>query len=298
MKGDKRPEDKVRQRLESVRAGLLIRFGEKGLRRILRVALVALVVVIALVAALLFIRIDEIEVTGDVTMFNESEVISAADISVGDGLFWRSSSRIKRNISKNMPIATDITVRKSLFGKVTIKIELSGVDYYCKVGDYYYALDEELRVLDKNASRTKYSAYGAVYILLPEVREPVLGETLVFFDTVEETDTEGETLYEVREPSFYEYTVDFLKTLKRSGYHSEADGVILLEKFEITLIYAQKFKVIFGDSRDLDVKFRILYEILAEGSMQYADRAIIDVSVTSRPSARPDITLDFSEFID
>ncbi len=291
-------EDIARQKLESLRAKMLLRFGEKKSRLIIRLSIAASLLLILLIIASLFIKIQSIEVTGDVTVFNEGEVIAAAEIDIGDGLFWKNSFWIKKNIETNMPLAQKVKVRKSLFGKVTINIELLSVDYCAEIGDRFYALDAELTVLDSNSSSAKYTPYGAVKIKLPEVREPVLGEKLVFYDTVAETDTEKETLYEVRDESFYAYTLNFLRELKESGYHEDADGVILTEKFEITLIYAEKYSINFGDPTDLDVKFRVLYEILAEGSTRYADKVSIDLSEPSSATARTDLSLDFSEFID
>ncbi len=293
-----RAEDKARHSLEGIRAKMLLRFGEAGSRKITAAIIIASVLVVLLIVAVIFIKINSIEVTGDVTMFNESEVISAAGIDIGDGLFWKTSGQIRRDIQKNLPIAQKVTVTKSPFGKVTIDIRLLAVYYYTKIGDKYYALDEDLKVLDSNVSGSKYSSYGAVLVKLPDVREPQLGKELVFYDTVEETDTEGETVYQVRDESFYEYTVKFLKDLKESGYHTDANGVILTEKFDITLIYAEKFQIKFGNSSDLDVKFRVLYEILVEGSTQYSDKVSIDLSDPSRATARTDLTLDFSEYID
>lgn len=293
-----RAEEKARRSLEGIRAKMLLRFGEAGSRKITAAIIIASVLAVLLIVAVIFIKINSIEVTGDVTMFNESEVISAAGIDIGDGLFWKTSGQIRRDIQKNLPIAQKVTVTKSLFGKVTIDIRLLTVYYYTKIGDKYFALDEDLKVLDSNVSGSKYSSYGAVLVKLPEVREPELGKELVFYDTVEETDTEGETVYQVRDESFYDYTVKFLKELKESGYHTDANGVILTEKFDITLIYAEKFQIKFGNSSDLDVKFRVLYEILAEGSTQYSDKVSIDLSDPSRATARTDLTLDFSKYID
>ncbi len=293
---EKRAEDRMRDSLEGFRAKMILRFGEKKCRLIYRVMIAAAIILLLLIVAFFLIRIESIEVTGDVTMFNESEVISAAEIDIGDGLFWKNSWQIKRNIEKNMPIAQNIKVKKLPFGKVTIHIELLSVDYYTKIGDKYYALNSDLSVLDSNPSGAKYSSYGAVLVKLPAVREPVVGEKLVFYDTVTETDTEEETLYEVRDESFYSYTVKFLNALRESGYHADANCVILTEKFDITLIYAKKFSVGFGNSSDLDVKFRVLYEILAEGSTQYSDKVSVDLSDPSRATARTDMSLDFSEY--
>ena len=295
---EKRPEDKAREQLEAIRAKMLLKFGERGSRRLVAGVIIALLATVLLTVAFFLLKIDSIEITGDVTVFNETEVINAADIGIGDRLFGVSSAKIKRNIKANMPIADNIKVGKSLSGKVTIHIEMMEVDYYTKVNGMYYAIDGELKVLGKSKSASKFSSFGAVLVKLPKVREPEIGKKLVFYDTVVETDTEKETIYEVREESFYKYTTDFLTTLKASGYHSEANGVVLAEKFEVTLIYAKKFSIHFGNSNDLDVKFRVLYEILSEGSMQYTDKASIDLSDPSRATARPDPSLDFSEFVD
>lgn len=290
--------DKVRESLEALRAKMLLKFGARASRRITTIAIAVGVLLVLVLLAVLFLKINTIEVAGDVTMFNESEVIRAAEIDIGDGLYWKSSYAIKKNIQRNMPLAQNIKVVKSPFGKVKITIELLGVDYYAKIGEKYFALDEKLTVLDSNISGSKYSAYGAVLIKLPEVREPALGKPLVFYDTVEETDTEGEPLYEVREESFYAYVTRFLSELKASGYHEDANGVILTEKFDVRLIYAEKYQVKFGNASDLDLKFRILYEILADGTLQHTDRATIDISDPTRPTSRTDLTLDFSEYLD
>lgn len=295
---DQKPEAAVRERLEGMRAKLFLRFGERGAKRIIIGVPLAIIALTVLIVLFLFLPVRRIEVTGEVTMFNEGEIIAAAEIEEGDSLFLRSSGNIKRTIRKNLPLAETVKVRKSIFGKLRIEVEFADVEFFCKIGDLYYAIDENLRILDSDESRTKYSAFGAVLVKLPETREPVLGEKIVFYDTVEETDTEGETLYEVREERFYDFASRFLSALKDSGFLPDSNAVILEEKFDVTLIYAKKFSVKFGNTSDLDVKFRVLFGILDEGSMQYADTVSVDLTTPSRASARADNSLDFSEYID
>lgn len=298
MAEKKRPEDAVRERLEATRDSVVGKLGEKKVKKISNIVKLSLIVAILLIVVSVFVRVKSIEVTGDVTMFNEGDVIRAADISEGDMLFVKSSRKIEKNIQKALPLAESIKVRKSLFGKVKITVEFADVYFYTKIGDLYYAFDDQLTVLDISESRGKYSNYNAVYVRLPEVREPHLDEKLVFYDTVEETDEEGELLYEVRDEKFYTFTLEFLHLLKESGYHSESQAIDLDEKFNIELVYANKFLIKFGDSRDLDVKFRLLFEILAEGSMNYASKGVIDISDPAKAFARADESLDFAEYID
>ena len=277
---------------------MFLRFGEKKSKQIALLALIGFFAIIVLTLSFFLMRIRTIEVTGDLTMFNEGEIIAAAEIAEGDGLFFKSSGKIKRNIRENMPIAENIKVRKSIFGKVSLYIELKDVEYYCSYDGQYYALDENLFVLDKSDSHLRYEPYGAVKVILPEIREPRLGEHIVFYYTVEETDTEGELLYDVEDAKKYNYVKEFLSALRDSDYYSGADGVILEHKFDVTLIYDQKFRIRFGDVTGLDVKLRVLDGVLAEGSLQYADKASIDLSDPSAAIARPDPTLDLSDFVD
>lgn len=299
MKGNESQAAKAtRQKLEGIRDNLCIKYGEKGARRIIISVAAAIVGLVALLILIFLFPIRSIAVSGEVTMFNEGEIIEAAEISEGDSLFLRSSWDIKRTIRKNLPLADEIKVTKTLSGTVKIKITFDDVKYYTKVDDIYYAIDSELRVLDSNESGAKYSAYGAVCVRLPEVRPLEIGEKIVFYDTVEETDTEGETLYEVVDVKYYDYVTEFLSKLEGSGFWDQADGVLLEEKYDVTLIYAQKYKIRFGSISEFDSKLRVLFGILDEGSTQYADKVEVDLSDPSAAIARPDPTLDLDEFID
>ena len=296
--GEKRPEAAAREKLEAFRLKLFVRFGEKGAKRIMYGVPIAFAALIVLLTVVFLLPVRGIEVTGNVAMFNEGEIIKAAELEEGDSLYFRSSGNIKRTIQKNLPLAKDIKVTKTFDGKVKIEIDFQNVDFYTKIGETYYAINSELRIMDVSESKSKYSANGAAFVKLPEVREPKLGEILVFYDTVEETDTEGELLYEVKETRYYDYATEFLSDICENGFLYQTDGIVLDEKFNVYLVYDMKYKVIFGNTDDLDAKFRIFFEILNEGSMQYADKAVIDLRTHSKATARPDPDLDFSEFED
>lgn len=298
MSEKKRPEEVVRERLTGAKDRFIARHGVNRAKRVIKTVKYSLAALVLLIAASFFFRVNVIDVSGEVTMFNEGDVIRAAELSEGDLLFGRTSGSIKRTIKKNMPLCESVKVSKSLSGKVSIEVEFADVHFYTKIGDTYYALDKNLRVTDFDVSRSKYTSQGAMCIRLPAVREPILGEKLCFYDTVEETDTEGELLYEVRKESFYSFTTEFLSLLEESGYLPESQAASLEEKFDITLVYANKFLVKFGDARDLDVKFRLLFEILADGSINYARSGVIDLSDPSMPIARADEKLDLSTYID
>lgn len=299
-KNESRAAQLTRDLLVGFRAGLFLRFGEKNAKRIIIGVPLALAIVFLLGVVAFLIPVRQIEVSGDVDMFNEGEIVEAADVGEGDLMFLHPSFAIKKSIRDKLPLVGEIKIVKTLFGKLKIDVKVKKLDFYTKIGEKYYAIDENLCVLDISTKRSKYSAYGAAYVILPEVREPQLGECLVFYDTVEETDAEGEPLYEVKEPRFYDYATDFLKHLKESesGFLDQTDGILLDEKFDITLIYDLKYQIKFGSASNLDAKLRVLFGILNEGTAVKMEKAVIDLTTPSKATAREDVDLDFSEFDD
>lgn len=298
--GKTRASESVRGALVAVRAAIIQRLGEKKAKLLLFGIPVAVIAAILLLAAILLIPVRSVEISGDVEMFNEGDIVEASGVGEGDRMFLRPFFVTSSSIKKRLPLVDSVTVIKNPFtGNVRIDVKVRKVDFYISIGEKYYAIDENLRVLDISTKRSKYSAYGAAYVKLPEVREPKLGEYIVFYDTVEETDTEGETLYEVKEEKYYDFATNFLSSLKESGFLKQTDGVVLEEKFDIRIIYDMKYQINFGSSANLEAKLGALFGIMREGTVvDYKETVSIDVSNPSRPTARADLTLDFSEFDD
>lgn len=290
---------KVRSVLTGLRAWFFLRFGEEKARRILFITPIVLAVLLVIVAISLFSPISSIEVMGDVDMFNEGEIVEASEIGEGDLMLLHPSLLVSHTLKTNLPLVEKVRVWKLPFGKVIIDVEVRELDFYTCVGDEYIAIDENLRVLDISSKRSKYSSNGAAFVKLPETREPVLGEPIVFYDTVEETDTEGETLYEVKEERYYGYVTDFLGAIAENDAVKEhTDGIDLSEKFNIKLVYDMRYQVKFGAATVLDSKLGVLSSILKEESTANMTLAVIDLTSPGAATAREEVELDFSEFDD
>jgi hypothetical protein len=298
-KGESAAAAKARELLVGLRAWFFLRFGEEKARKILFIAPIVLAAFLIFIAIALFTPIGSIEVRGDVDMFNEGEIVEASGIGEGDLMILHPFFAVSHSIKENLPLVEKARVYKLPFGKVIIDVEVRELDFYTRIGDKYCAIDENLRVLDISAKRSKYSAGGAAFVMLPETRDPVTGESLIFYDTVEETDTEGELLYEVKEERYYGYVSNFLSAISDNGAIKEhTDGIDLREKFNVTLVYQMKYQVRFGAATALDSKLGVLSSILEDGSVVNMTKAVIDISSPSNATAREEIELDFSEFDD
>jgi hypothetical protein len=292
--------ERVRALLIGMRAGFFTRFGEEKARKILMISAISVGALLILSLIMLLTPVRSIEVTGDIEMFSEGDIVESSGVGEGDLMMLHPSFAIKRAIKNHLPLVGKITVRKSITGKLKINVKVGEVDFYIKHGDKYYAVDKDLRVLDEGNKRSKYSAYGAAYLIIPEVRQPEVGKRLVFYDTVEETDTEGETLYEVKDEQLYDYVSNFLTVMKDDNNEllQSTDGIVLDEKFNVYIVYGMKYQIKFGNTASLDAKFKVLSSIFEEGTAERMEKVVIDLTSPSRATVREAIDLDLTEFDD
>ncbi len=243
-------------------------------------------------------RIDSIEIKGDVSLFNESEIVEASEISVGGALYSKPFFVIKNSIRKNLPMAEKIRVYKNIFTrKVTIKVEFADYEFIVQSGDKFYAVDSNLTVTDIRDSKLEFVALGARVLTLPEIETPVLGESLVFSTTVDIRDENGRLIQKGDDISKYGYVTELLSFLNKSGYIDRTDAVFLDEKFNIRLIMDGRCLVYVGRCEGLETKFEVIDAIIDEGSTSYGKCVVINVQNPALASAKVENDLDFSEYV-
>ena len=262
--------------------------------KIISLCIIALLLVGVLV---LVTRIDSIEIEGDVSLFNESEIVEASELSVGGALYSKPFFVIKNSIRKNLPMAEKVSVRKNIFTrKVTIRVEFTDYEFVVQSGDKFYAVDSNLTVVDIRDSRLEFVSLGARVLTLPEIETPVLGEGLVFSSTVDILDENGRLVKKGDDISKYSYVTELLGFLKSSGYLDRTDAVFLDEKFNLRIVMDGRCLVYIGRCEGLETKFEVIDAIINEGSTAYGKGVVINVQNPALASARVDNNLDFSEY--
>lgn len=263
--------------------------------KIISLCIVALLIIGFLV---LIIRIDSIEIKGDVRLFNESEIVEASELSVGGALYSKPFFVIKNSIRKNLPMTEKVSVRKNFFTrKVTITVEFTDYEFIVQHSDGFYAIDSDLIVTDIRDSKLEFMALGARVLTLPEIETPVLGESLIFSSTVDVLDENGRVIQKGDDPSKYGFVTQLLGFLRESGYIDRTDAVFLDEKFNIRLIMDGRYLVYIGRCESLKTKFEVIDGIIDEGSTSYGRSVIINVQNPALASARVDNELDFGEYV-
>lgn len=297
---NKTPEEKTREGLNKLKGKLNKLRRSRIVRCVLLITVASILTVTALVFLLFSIKVKDINVTGDLRFFNETRVAEASEIEIGKSFFKKTSFGIKRSIRENIPLADEIKVRKNIFtGAVNIEITFSPFDYYVEYKGAYYAVDEDLLVLDVRKTENDYSSLGGRRVDIPKICKPVIGQELVFYDTVENPDGDknfnNSDLIELRDKSEYDYVYDILRELKESDNYSTLTSINLKEKYDIYGIYSERFKVEFGSLASFDLKVRMLSGILADTSWQYSQFGLIDLTNPSAATARAVQSIDDEE---
>lgn len=239
-----------------------------------------------------FTIISKIEIDADMSFYNESKIIEASGIGEGDSIIKLSSAKIKKNLKTNLPLISKVSVSKSIFGKLKIKLAYRDYQFFYKYDGGYAAVDSALTVKDTRNSKREYLLLGAKYLSLPETEVPEINKKAVFSSTTLEKDDEN-----YRGEEYYSYITFFLKAIAGSDYYENTNAVLINEKFNIILIYDNKYEILFGNSGDTELKLSVLDNIIKGEQLIYAKGAVIDLTNPAKPSARVDNNLDFSEYI-
>ena len=121
---NKTPEQKTREKLYELQ-GKINKGKETGKsRKVYFLAFAMLAILVAFVVLTFSVKIKNINVTGDVSLYNETRVAAASEIDIGKSFMSKSSIAIKKSIRKNIPLADDIRVRKNNFtGDVNMHLQ-------------------------------------------------------------------------------------------------------------------------------------------------------------------------------
>lgn len=279
----KSAEERVREKLNKMNLKLTEKSSVGKLKKTVILACITIGALALIIFGMYMDKVREIYVEGDLTAYNETMIIEASGIDIGDSIFGKTALGVKHRIKKNIPMTEKVKIRKNIFtGRVKIDIEFSEFDYFIKYGSNYYAVNEKLVVMDKRSSKSEYFALGARYIKIPDVCDPEIGKALIFEDTVPE-DKDDKDVVDIEE---FQYIYDILRIASESESYGEMNVLLLEEKFNISAVYSEKYRVYIGNFNQIDIKFKMLDGVLDEGSLQYAEKGIIDLSDPTKVSAR------------
>ena len=247
----------------------------KGLRVSMLIAGCMIFILGLLLLLLPMLKVKSIEVEGNV-YYNADVIIAAAGIEVGDELPAIDLNLALRKILDNCPYVERCTISPSLF---SIKITVVEKENIMKTmfQNQYITFGRDFSVLEiVDEGEAALSPF--LYVNLPSIASVTVGKTISFADNDLDTG----------------YITALWNALEVAELFEDVTAVDVSERFSLSFVLDEQYRVELGKIGNIDVKFAALKEILEEKGKQNQECAVVDVSDVQKPTYRP---VDKSELL-
>lgn len=227
-----------------------------------------LVVAALLVLVLTFFKVKSILVMNEED-FSAEEVINASGIQYGSNTVFLNKAKAKQSISSAIPYAENIRIKKILPSGVKIYIEKGEGSFYTAVGDEYYILSKDCRVINKTRDIESIELSGLIRLQSSKISKCIMGQKLEYRDI----DLQG----------VFDELVSLLEKYNLYGF---CNDILLDSKFDIKFMYKERYTVCLGDLYDLEIKFQFFDKIVetlsenASGTINVSDPDLHEAIVT------------------
>ena len=264
-----------------IRMGNRARKTNSGKTDLTKVAMLigAAVLVFAVFAIInIVIGVRKIEVEG-ISLCTREEILEAAKISEGGGYFSYNTAKSEKAVKEQYPCVNEITVTRSFFGRVSVKVSEERALWYVESFGEFFALSEDLRVIKKEDQMRRFASLGLVRLDFPELKSAVLDKQIEIRDGGRDCSYVAELLENIVATEMY-----------KAGRINQIE---IKTKFEIFAVCDYKYKVCLGNTSDIDRKFLILENTLLDPRFVGEDTWEINVSDVGDAVVRKDYDLSF-----
>lgn len=202
-------------------------------------------------------RISDIRVEGN-THYTDEEIIRAIDIEEGDNLFFFDRFAALSRVFAKLPYVEEVSVERSLPGKVVITVTESQALAYIVLGGEYWTIDHSCKVLGKATDEELGS-------LIPI--EGISPGTLMIGETLQTSDGDE---------AIVDYISEVLYQLEQRGLYNGVLWVDFSNKNHVEFNYKDKYTVKLGDAALIEYKFGML--VSAMSKLLEGDVGVIDLS--------------------
>ena len=244
-------------------------------RRIVAYIVIAFVTLLICVAlSLLLFKVNNIVVKGK-SFYGREEIIKAAEISVGDGIFTVHENYVADKIEQKLPAIESVKVEKKMSGLVTITVKAGTVKYALKYGEKYALLNSSRKVIEI-ADKKNLGAAAIIYTKA-QVSSAIPGEKEITF--TDEKKGKSETFDTIN---------NFLDAVDKVKLNDITE--INMQNFNaVTFVYQNRIKVVFGDMENYESKLALTAKALEkENEISFDQKGTLNLSVEGEAYFTPD----------
>lgn len=216
------------------------------------IALTAFVIV----CFVFFFKVKTIEVEG-AKKYNAESIIIKSGIQVGENLYSFRDSEIEEKLMFTYPYIKEVKIKRSWPDKIIICVKEENAKYVTEAYGETLILSESLRVLEN--PEASFENFDLCYLILPDIERALVGSMPVF---TQNTD----------------YIMKVLNAMDKSGLANDISAVDLKNKFAVSFLIGNTYKVGLGDTGELSLKLNMTDKILKSGNIPTGQKAELNVS--------------------
>ncbi len=216
--------------------------------------------------------VGTITVTGT-ERYDHADIIAVSGIAVGDKLLSPSinEAEIRDAVVKYFPYVKSVDVRKTLPNTVTIELIEEQAVFVSEIHGQYALISAELRVLE--ITETEPTG-DYIKLRLPDVKSALAGQLIEFRDD----------MFEVAS-----------KAVSAIAGPTMREGTTVLDisdRFDISISYGGRYKLLIGDINDIDLKLTIAFEMMKDEVFATGNKGTIYLDNINSPSVIIDNQVD------
>ncbi len=177
-------------------------------------------------------------------LYPAETILEVAAIPEKKPLIQISKAEIKRKIEENFPYLEDVTIDFDLPGTVIIGFSEDIGKLGLKLGDELFAIDCELNVIHKE---NPAEALERIELIADKVSRCVVGEKLTFIDE-----------------NHSKLLLALIEGLEKEGMLDHVSSLNMTDRFDIRIMYLDRFELMLGDETDLAIKFAMAKGVISD----------------------------------
>lgn len=208
--------------------------------------LCALIVLGVVIGVRNSVKLKSVKIEGE-TKYSEEDLLTAAEISVGEKIHKIDLNTAENNILDNCPYLSYVKLKKGTGGTLKIKLKESAPQYYLLSGNGAFVLDGDFRLLEISEDALTWKNSGLIRISGTNLSYTKLGAPIKFG---------GEGALSREDVSMV------LESVGKFKYADDVDYVCFDDKYGIYFTCGEKFKVVLGDRFDAPEKLKVAGQMM------------------------------------
>ena len=146
-----------------------------------------------------------------------------------------------------------------------IEVEEETPCYYAEVAGEYYAMNSELKVLERAKSESRFHEAGLLKVVMPDGVKVLLGQTPEYGD---------------------DYLTGLLNEVLQSALARRVDRIEIEDRYHVSLLCDGIYTLYLGDIHNIAAKLEVGALMLGDGALQAGVTATLDISNPQKTSIR------------